>query len=445
MNETLSTLIAFVGVLIVFSMLTQAVQEAVKNLFTLKAGVWEEFLRRLYRREFDLRGTTPGLLARMWGAWSREPVDKFEARLNRLRDVVTQSTDLLRSARADLKQIGDCPGTSPDPRATVAPALQSLQATLAAIAKQRLGAFFSVYSQIDQEGTLGKLEQSIKQFAQDRIAKFEAQAAGAAATALGELQAACAELSGAIDKTEKRLSEYKQLLEQRYDAFASEVDSQYRGHMLQITVWLGCAFVLIFNADAFSIYRQLSTSPQSRAVAVARAQDMAKTGLASRSDALNDIHALLRDEKVDQASTAALAFCDSLGTDFTMLKDEASASKATDIKARIQAATTKSDASDGGKALLAIEPEMTALYLGLNREAVETYVRDVSALDLPLGWSQDWRSFKSTVGAGAILHALASKLAGLLLTVFLITFGAPFWNDVLNALVGMKNALGKPK
>jgi galactitol-specific phosphotransferase system IIC component len=39
MNETLSSLIAFVGFLIVFSMLVQAVQEALKNLFKLKTGI----------------------------------------------------------------------------------------------------------------------------------------------------------------------------------------------------------------------------------------------------------------------------------------------------------------------------------------------------------------------------------------------------------------------
>ncbi len=31
------------------------------------------------------------------------------------------------------------------------------------------------------------------------------------------------------------------------------------------------------------------------------------------------------------------------------------------------------------------------------------------------------------------------KLGGLTLMVFLVTFGAPFWNDVLSALAGFKN------
>jgi cytochrome c oxidase assembly factor CtaG len=37
------------------------------------------------------------------------------------------------------------------------------------------------------------------------------------------------------------------------------------------------------------------------------------------------------------------------------------------------------------------------------------------------------------------------KLGGLLMTAFLITFGAPFWNDILNALVGVKNITSRGK
>ena len=40
--------------------------------------------------------------------------------------------------------------------------------------------------------------------------------------------------------------------------------------------------------------------------------------------------------------------------------------------------------------------------------------------------------------------AWVNKVLGLLLTLFLIAFGAPFWNDVLNTLIGMKKTLGNP-
>ena len=52
MSETLSTLIAFIGFLIVFSMLVQAVQEGFKNVLKLKTGVWERFFINLYKKDF---------------------------------------------------------------------------------------------------------------------------------------------------------------------------------------------------------------------------------------------------------------------------------------------------------------------------------------------------------------------------------------------------------
>ncbi len=53
MSDTLSTLIAFVGFLIVFSMLVQSVQESLKNLSKLKTGVWKRFFVNLYKKNFS--------------------------------------------------------------------------------------------------------------------------------------------------------------------------------------------------------------------------------------------------------------------------------------------------------------------------------------------------------------------------------------------------------
>lgn len=59
MNEILSSLIAFVGFLIVFSMLIQSVQEALNNLFKLKSGVREQFFITLYKRKAYTLSTLP--------------------------------------------------------------------------------------------------------------------------------------------------------------------------------------------------------------------------------------------------------------------------------------------------------------------------------------------------------------------------------------------------
>ena len=104
MNETLSTLIAFVGVLIVFSMLLQSVQEAFKNLIKLKAGVWESFLRALYASEFGLQ-TKRTCREKIRDMWQRSPVGPFESRLLKLRSVLEKSTDLMRTAQVQLEAL----------------------------------------------------------------------------------------------------------------------------------------------------------------------------------------------------------------------------------------------------------------------------------------------------------------------------------------------------
>ena len=54
MSETLAALIAFVGFLILFSIIVQSAQEAVKNILKLRVGVWERFFINLYSGEFIL-------------------------------------------------------------------------------------------------------------------------------------------------------------------------------------------------------------------------------------------------------------------------------------------------------------------------------------------------------------------------------------------------------
>ena len=66
-------------------------------------------------------------------------------------------------------------------------------------------------------------------------------------------------------------------------------------------------------------------------------------------------------------------------------------------------------------------------------------LKTVTDTNLPLGWSDDFKNFKTIGRSMALVWFIIPKIGGLLLTSFLITFGAPFWRDMLNALVGLKN------
>ncbi len=71
-------------------------------------------------------------------------------------------------------------------------------------------------------------------------------------------------------------------------------------------------------------------------------------------------------------------------------------------------------------------------------------------LDLPIGWASD-KNFVapnsvSNVGtdAGVILGAAPANIIGWLITLFAITLGAPFWFDIAQNFVNLRNAGQKP-
>jgi hypothetical protein len=74
-------------------------------------------------------------------------------------------------------------------------------------------------------------------------------------------------------------------------------------------------------------------------------------------------------------------------------------------------------------------------------------VRDIAALDLPLGWTP---SHKGTVASTDPQHApldvssWALKLLGLLLSVLAVSLGAPFWFDALSKLGQLRATGPKP-
>ena len=77
-------------------------------------------------------------------------------------------------------------------------------------------------------------------------------------------------------------------------------------------------------------------------------------------------------------------------------------------------------------------------------------VREIAqALDIPLGWPDlHWRHWDATKYAddARVPHDAAAawvKLAGLIVTAFALTLGAPFWFDLLNKFINFR-ATGPP-
>jgi cell division septum initiation protein DivIVA len=439
MTDTISTLIALVGFLIVFSMLAQSVQEALKSVLNLKAGVWERFFLSLYKREFLLgkQNTNGKEPAGPTSVWKREFVGDFDSRLKRLKDVVVSADDLLQAVKSLLYEIATIPPGNPFDSNTLVPKLRDLATKLKELTGLKLDALLSIYDRMDAEtikGLTGAL-QSFEKLYPDlgySVNQFDIKAFAA-------LQNDCKQLLAAITTAEKKVSDYRQQIECKIDSWIAQVNEEYRRNMLKWTVITGFLLVLLFNADAFVIYKYLNTNPKVQAAVVSQAQDAATKVLTSSVEDLNKINDLIKKQQLKEAQTVMTQFAQRLENDFTMLKDDENAKKMSDIKGKL---SQQSKPEDEKRQLNDQAGELARQFALLTNTAINYHIQGMDALGLPLGWTEAWKRFTSTPwGWEMSFLDFLSKVGGLLLTTFLITFGAPFWNDILTALVGFKNSM----
>jgi len=83
-------------------------------------------------------------------------------------------------------------------------------------------------------------------------------------------------------------------------------------------------------------------------------------------------------------------------------------------------------------AVLRVSQNYAALASGM----IRTQQALLYSTDLPLGWNNQ-RIKEDT----ASFWKVFVKIIGFLTTAVLISFGAPFWNDVMKALLGVKDLL----
>jgi hypothetical protein len=172
--------------------------------------------------------------------------------------------------------------------------------------------------------------------------------------------------------------------EQHYERLMQNFQYAYERRNMRQTFTLALLLALAFNLPLGDIYRRASAMPIAEAVA-----------LSERAEALHAEYEQL----------------------------EAEQRKLQGSPAPVPGATTASESA------ARIERQKTAVK---EREAELRSVAD-RAFDLSAGRSIDtdfrslWRSLRANVSS-------ASQLLGCLLTAVLVSFGAPFWNDISSAL-----------
>lgn len=441
MNDTIANLIAFIGFLIIFSMLVQAIQEALKNAFKLKTAVWERFFVNLYRKEFLPKETADKLpdIKRefFWNRLgSKDFVGEFNERLQRLKGIVSRADEIMKTLKTTLSEIKDLDPNARDIQGRMLLKIKPLFDSLNEITGLKLGSLLNIYDQFNKE----KIK-DLCRYSEDFLNKnksFAAQIETLGKREIKEFQDKCEALLRKIDEVEIILSKYKSQIEYKIDAWLAQVNEEYRRNMLLWTFIIGCGLVLIFNADSFNIYKYISSDSKVQSALIRQVSETTVKTQKANADSLNIIESALKQSDVQKANAEIINLSENMEKDFTAFDDKTNTVEIKKLKEDTKKYFSKEqDESKKLEFLRDRSGDLSRLYAELQKESIDYQLGRVTSLDLPLGWSANLSELKNKKGNLSI-DLILNKFGGLFLTSILITFGAPFWNDILGTLVGIK-------
>ncbi|OGR28049.1 MAG: hypothetical protein A2277_14715 [Desulfobacterales bacterium RIFOXYA12_FULL_46_15] len=433
MNDTLSSLIAFIGFLIVFSMLIQSVQEALKNLFKLKTGVWERFFLDLYKTDFqmkDLQPETPFWKRVKSGSF----VGEFEERLKRIKKVIIKADGLLKDTKKKLREImgTDLTGLDDNKPAPALLKIERLGEQICKITAMKIDSMLDLYNKNNKDVIHELLE---------KLAVLSAVFDDVESRRPEDIKDVCKEFHAAVRELEARISAYRVQIESKADAWLVQIEGEYKKNMLKWTLIISICSVVILNADTFSIYQYFSINSKAQELMVANAANAVAKINDLRADDLNAIDRAIQADEPDKAREGILALSKQLAEEFALLSDIADKDKAEAVLKDTQGFGLT--AETGQKFLKDQYGKLTALYIALQKKSINFQMEGLNSTGLPLGWRNDFNTIRQAERSDSLILVI-KKLVGLTLTIFLVSFGAPFWQNIINALIGLKNMNLKP-
>ncbi|OGR12261.1 MAG: hypothetical protein A2097_00730 [Desulfobacula sp. GWF2_41_7] len=160
-----------------------------------------------------------------------------------------------------------------------------------------------------------------------------------------------------------------------------------------------------------------------------------------RADDLNAIDRAIQTDEPDKAREGILALSKQLAEEFALLSDIADKDKAEAVLKDTQGFGLT--AETGQKFLKDQYGKLIALYIALQKKSINFQMEGLNSTGLPLGWRNDFNTIRQAERSDSLILVI-KKLVGLTLTIFLVSFGAPFWQNIINALIGLKNMNLKP-
>jgi hypothetical protein len=458
MSDTLSTVIAFAGFLMVFSMLVQSFQEILKNLLKLKTGVWERFFRDVYENEFLsddeqregvlalLKNTISSSTERIWDpikrVWAGQVFGDFEKRFQNIKDIITKAKERLKELREELCKIKDGDPSQEGFMQSAQPVIDKIHE----ITVLKLDKLLNIYDKY-RRNQISSFYKQLSDFEDKIFYKEMPKEEEAAKKFIEAYKKGYDELVRNLVVIEKAFFDYQTQIENKIDSWMAQVNAEYRRNMLKWTVLIGLVFVFVFNADSFTMFRYLSLNPKVKANIIKSASDKKNEAATNAlqiqgAERLEKAGNFLKEGKNREAGEEILALSQDLQSSFKDLGEGEKAGQADNIKEQTKKIIEEAKepaAPESPNVKVALEKnvdQLSALYIYLQSAAVNYQFDRLGALDLPLGWGKEWPAINLAVRYSQ-WKPLARKLSGLLLTTFLITFGAPFWNEVMNTLLGI--------
>lgn len=316
--------------------------------------------------------------------------------------------------------------------------------------------------QLDVGGVLDLLDEAQQAVAQERIAATQANntqelaALDAISKELAAIAALIGELSKRFDEAVSPLRRKLEQVEVWFDTVTQSFDERYARHMRTVSIYISIVVVILLNANFFQIYKSLSANEVQRnliAEAGAGILDKARQAQPTSSPAATPPAATPTPtptvkEQIEQSRQAMQSLVDTYeGFGFSPLTGQqfngflwstGGWTAVTDYKGNYF--WSKSFVTPGW---LGFRPAKNEKGLIVNQDNTPippncqekdkngNQVMDCSPAWIAQNAGEWWQSRKSDV----------STLFGWALMVMLLSVGAPFWQDTLESLFGIKNLL----
>lgn len=492
-NSTLNIVVAMVVVLLVLSLLVQSIQAFIKKIFKLKSKEIEKSLTELFHYIIDKPASattavpaasnaggaptpppsiTPEKLVgtvleqfknvgryTKWGrvaldSISKEDLMKILARVDSTyfyADYTTkfqnmyQQIDALEKAIKALADGNLLQGAASAKFAEMREALTPLINDIKSITSG---------DKIKSEVLFGdliklrriKLDDALKLLseAQESITKdIQAARTGndeAAVLPLQNLSAALTKIAGILGQLGQQADEAFAALRSKldqvdrwYDTVMQSFEERYTRHMKNVALYISIGVVIYFNAGFFRIFRSISSNDNQAAIIAQRGEQL-----------LEEI------QKAENAQTTSNAKANSNTT-----APNANNASDSNSNANLNSGNTNAGAINTNSNLsptTAPTPAGTSVEdLKKNLAEIKGYAAASQDFGLsPLTWQQLgfwWNTFtdKPLISAQWWGHRFddLKRILSWALTVLLLSVGAPFWQDTLESLFGVKNLLRK--